>query len=139
MKSVEIKFNEALAAIDKVGKREVFSEKAANLTTIESKLNCAEEVLRASRVIPKHNGKADNGHDFSEGYIRENNNPFATVDRAIAESLGMSEAQIRQLEGRAPAEIEALGEAAVSEYRFCLGINLTEAQAVTSVTKQFRK
>ena len=139
MKSIETKFSEAMDALRKVGKQQVFNEKAAKLTTIESKLNCAEGVLKASRVIPKHNGAADNGHDFSAGYVQENHSPFAACDRLIAESLGLNDAQTRQLIGRAPAEIEALGEAAVREFSFRLGIRLTEAQAIASVKKTFSK
>src|SRR5690349_14250759 len=77
MKSVEIKFNEALAAIDKAGRRKAFDEKVKGCTTIESKLNAAEAVLqdvgvvRAKESVKKNNGAGDN---FVE------NNPFRPVE-----------------------------------------------------------
>jgi hypothetical protein len=137
MKSIEVLFTEALDALRAAGKMELFNERSAPLKAIEPKLNCAVQILKESRIILKHNGKADNG-DFSEGFVKENHDPYAGGDRIINESLGLSEVQIRRIEGRAPAEIEALGEAAIREYKFCIGINLTEAQAVASVTKHFR-
>src|ERR1700757_3758482 len=101
MKSTEIKFNEALAAIDKAGKRKQFDEKAKNCTTIEAKLNCAEAVLKDVGIVrtkestpPRlHNGASDNyregnplgptvqefresANSFSPGYIKESTISF---------------------------------------------------------------
>src|SRR5581483_1741263 len=93
MKSTETKFNEALAAIDKAGKRKTYDEKAKSCTTIEAKLNAAEAVLKDVGVVREaapnknHNGAADNftennplrpveefrerSNNFSPGYITE--------------------------------------------------------------------
>lgn len=51
MKSIELKFNEALAAIDKAGKRKTFDEKAKHCTTIEAKFNAAEAVLKSAGIV----------------------------------------------------------------------------------------
>jgi hypothetical protein len=72
MKSVEVQFNEVMEALKKAGKLETFNEKSAGLTGVETKLNCAEAILKESKITRKHNGAADNGgNDFTEGYTKE--------------------------------------------------------------------
>ncbi len=56
MKSIENKLNEALKALDKAGKRKQFDEASKSLTAIETKLNCAEEIL-GTKISDTFNGK----------------------------------------------------------------------------------
>jgi hypothetical protein len=51
MKSIETKFAEAMDALKKAGRTKQFDEKAKGCTTIEAKLNCAEDVLKAAGII----------------------------------------------------------------------------------------
>jgi hypothetical protein len=151
MKSIETKFAEACDALRKANKFTKFREVCPIGSNIEAQLNCAEAVLTgkveeaetARRTVRKHNGAGDNGSWFAEsangGTFAEKSDPFAKADTLICESLGLSDADTRRVLGRAPAEIESLGAAAVAEYKFCLGINLTEAQAIVSVKKTFSK
>lgn len=133
MKSIETKFSEAMSALDKIGKREVFSEKAATLTTIESKLNCAEEVLKGSRYVRKHNGPSDNSHD--EGYVQEHD-PRAVPagDRLQAQWLfdhgKITEAERRKLCGEEPAEVATFSESQLAEYKFSRACGISEADSL---------
>jgi hypothetical protein len=142
MKSIEILFNEALAALDKAGKRGKYEEKIAKLTLkpnqLEVKLNCAEETLRESRIIRKYNGSVHNRgvvqeefreSAFSEGYIQETTDPFAKTDRLIMESVGYTPEQIRIAEGGKPAGYADLSEGKKKEFDFAVGIGLSEADA----------
>jgi len=139
MVSIEVKFTEALEALDKVGKRAKYEEKADKLTTIESKLTCAEQVLKESRVIRKHNGAADNEHEtFTEstnsintGYFQETDgkNVYAAADKIIHESLGFTAEQQRVLNGQPPAEYAHLSEAQKCDFNFARSIGISEVDA----------
>lgn len=131
MKSIETQFAEAMDALRKVGKQEVFSEKAAKLITIESKLNCAEEVLKSARVIRKHNGAADNGHEFRESfsgdYVSEVTDPREAQVKSYMLTCNISENDARKVLGLAPKEFNRRQAA---EYQFAKGIGLSEADAL---------
>ena len=149
MKSIEVKFNEALAALDKAGKRAKFNEKKKAGSPIEVQLNCAEAILKESRIIPKHNGADDNfvegspfnnEHSFSEGYVAEADSTrkdiFAEGDRVLMESLThpitkqrITEADKRKLTGGLPAEVAALSEAKQRTYREARMFGISEADA----------
>ena len=134
MKSVEIKFNEALSALDKIGKRQVFNEKASKLTTIETKLNAAEEILKGSRYIRKFNGASDNGHD--DGYVREaaNSNSVTEGDKLILEAMqsrgDITADQVRVALGQPPAEYANFTEAQKKEFDFARSIGISEVDAL---------
>jgi hypothetical protein len=100
-KSIETKLNEALGALDKVGKRAKFDEQLKPIkekaegkpVAIETQLTLAEAILKesnikritevaAQRTINKHNGASETfvegnpfnegrGSSFSEGYFQE--------------------------------------------------------------------
>lgn len=79
MKSIEVRFAEAMEAIKKANRMKQYDEKAPKTGPIEAKLNCAEAVLKEAgivresevtvtgrvedpkpRVVKKNNGAADN-------------------------------------------------------------------------------
>jgi hypothetical protein len=156
MKSVEIKFNEALAAIDKAGKRKQFDEKAKTCTTIEGKLNAAEAVLkdagvvRESRPVRKNNGAGDNysegnpfrpaeefresSNNFSPGYMKENANPCAKGDKVMFDWMlkvgKITEADYRKLTGQKPAEYDRLTEQQRKEFDFARAVGISEADCL---------
>lgn len=145
MKSIEVKFNEALAAIDKAGKRKSFDEKVKGCTTIESKLHAAEAVLkdvgivREAQPIRKHNGAADNfsetnplrpvedfregANSFSPGYITETTDPFTKGDKVLFEALGLP------MPGAKPEGYDKLTEAQRKDFDFARLIGINEADA----------
>jgi hypothetical protein len=147
MKSIEIQLNEALQALDKAGKRQKFEEKKRAGSPIEVQLNCAEAILRESRIIRKHNGADEkfvegspfNGeHSFSEGYVAEANNKdiFGEGERILMESLThpitkqrITEADKRKLTGGLPAEVAALSEAKQRTYKEARMFGISEADA----------
>jgi hypothetical protein len=140
MVSIEVKFNEAIEALDKVGKRAKFEEKRKAGSPVEVQLNLAETILKESRVIRKHNGAVDNGHEtftesthsISEGYVQEadGKNMFAAGDAVIMESLGLSAEQQRVLTGKQPAEYANLTEAQKRDFDFARACGISEADAV---------
>ncbi len=95
MKSIETKFAEAMDALRKAGKLETFTEKSAQIKAIEPKLNCALEILKEQK-IRMHNGAADNGHDFSEGFVSED--PRKAQVKSYR-ALGLSKAEAREAAG----------------------------------------
>jgi len=50
MKSIEVKYSEALDALDKAGKRKQFNDKVRKGMSIETQLNVAEGVLKEAGV-----------------------------------------------------------------------------------------
>jgi|ERR1700733_9429058 len=141
MKSVEVKFNEALEALDKAGKRTKFDEKAKGLTTIETKLNCADQVLKESRIIRKHNGPGDNHPElltesFTEGYVQETTtDPWRKQSDAalldFMESRGEITAEQKRIAlGQSPAEYNNLTEAQRKDYDFGRAIGLSESDSL---------
>lgn len=156
MKSVEIKFNEALAAVDKAGKRKQFDEKLQTGMTIETKLNVAEAVLkgagivRESRPVRKNNGAGDNyvegnplgltaeefresSNNFSPGYIKETTNPCAKGDKIMFDGWlkagKITEADYRKLTGQKPAEYDRLTEQQRKEFDSARTLGISEADA----------
>ena len=154
MKSIEIKFNEALAAIDKAGKRKTFDEKAKACTTIESKLNAAEAVLqdvgvvraKESRPIKKNNGADDNfaegnpfrpveefRENFSAGYVKEANKVCPKGDKIMIDHMlkrgEITEAQHRKLLGLKPVEYDQLNEVQRKEFDFACMCGISESDA----------
>lgn len=143
MKSIETQFNEALAALDKVGKRAKFNEKVTAKMPIETQLNLAETILKESRVIRKHNGIADNfveGNPFgeqliTESYVTETDNaPVVALQEASVERLkktGLSEADARAIYGlptkKAP---EGLNRRQLADYNFAVRCGLKESDAL---------
>lgn len=153
MKSVHIKFTEALVALDKACKRSKFDAKLndikeranGKLPTIEVQLNLADETLKESRIIAKHNGATETfvegnpfnefrGSTFSEGYVQEQTTPFAETDKSlfdILESRGeMTSEQKRIALGQPPAEYATLTEAQKKEYDFARSIRISEADSL---------
>lgn len=157
MKSTEIKFNEALAALDKAGKRKQFDEKVKGCTTIESKLNAAEVVLKDVGIVrtkestpPRlHNGTGDNfvegnplrsveefresANSFSPGYTKEATDPFAKGDKVMADGLlklgKITESEHRKLTGAKPQGYNQLTEQQQKDFDFARLIGISEADA----------
>lgn len=151
MKSIEIRFSEAMDALKKAGRTKNFDEKAKSCTTIESKLACAEEVLKDAGVVRKesavkHNGAADNGHEyftessgnsFSPGYDKVTN-LNESLDKITADGLlavgAITEAQHRKLTGEKPKEYNQLSEQQQKDFDFCRAIGISEADSLTVVS-----
>jgi hypothetical protein len=139
MKSVEIKFNEALEALRKAGKLETFNEKSAQSATIETKLNLAEAILKESRVIRKHNGAADNGgQTFSEGFVKEPDPREALLKSYIA--TGVSEAEARKIVGlpKSKAEQLKLNPIEFRQFSAYLAGGMKEAEALLMAAPQYK-
>jgi hypothetical protein len=156
MKSVEIKFTEALAALDKAGKLSKFDAKLnaikeranGKLPTIEVQLNLADETLKESRYIRKHNGPSDNGNE--DVYFKETTDGgvFAEGDKLIVESLlsrgeiavgrvnggEITESAVRVALGQPPAAYANLTEAQKKEYDFARSIGISEADSLKVAT-----
>ena|ERR1700685_2665390 len=140
MVSVDVKLNEAIEALDKVGKRAKFEETRKAGSPVEVQLNLAETILKESRVIRKHNGAVETfvegnpfnqsrGSSFSEGYVQETTNPFAGGDKIINEALGLSAEEQRVLAGQPPAEYATLTEAQKRDFDFARLIGISEVDA----------
>lgn len=147
MKDIHVVFSESLEKLSKY-QREKYEAKIRPEMGVETRLQIIESIAgpiseSAKKYVKKFNGKNENTSWFTESAhgetFTEKQDIFAAGDKLLCESLGLSDAETRRVMGRAPAEIEKLGEAAVREYKFCLGIRLTEAQAIASVTKQFQR
>lgn len=143
MKSIEVKFNEAIESLKKANKLDKFREMVpmGSGSTIEVQLNCAEAILSgkvqeaeaARRTVRKHNGAADNGHEtFTESawseYAEATDPRQAEVKSTML--LGFSEAEARRGLGLPPKEIVALGRHAVAEYVSAKRLRFSEADAV---------
>jgi hypothetical protein len=147
MVSVDVKFNEALEALDKVGKRAKFEEKRKAGSPIEVQLNLAETILKESRVIRKHNGAADNGYEtftesansINKGYFQETEGKsvLEKCDKILNESLGFSAEEQRVLAGQPPAEYANLTEAQKRDFDFArlIGISEVDAFKVAKITR----
>jgi hypothetical protein len=135
MKSVETQFAEACDKLRTEKKFRLFNEKRQGLktTAIEPQLNLALAVLagevKESTPIRKFNGEADNGTLLTESAPGD---VAAANKSAIAgyTILGFSEAEARKVLGLAPAEVEAMGHAAETEYRLALAVGISESDAV---------
>ena len=90
MKSIEVKFNEALAAIDAAGKRKKFEETVRSGSPIEAKLNAAHTILKEVGV------DIDNLEKFIES--AKSTGTLETLKEQQYQSAlagGMSEAEAR--------------------------------------------
>jgi hypothetical protein len=137
MKSIEVRYNEALEALGKVGKRQKFDEKRqaaiADLPTgkklsIEVQLNLAEKMLKESHVIRNDGGELF-VESVSDGYSREVTDLRELQVNSYI-SMGLSEADARKVLGLDPKEIAALGPNARAEYSFARSIGLSESKAI---------
>lgn len=136
MVSTEIKFNEAITALQKAGRYTKFQEQSKGCTSIESKLNCAEEVLKESHVVRKNNGAETFSESFSDGYVRETDrNPFAETDRLICEGMGLSDEATRRVLGQPPADVPA---DKLAEYEFLRAIRISESDAKKLLTQGYK-
>lgn len=158
MKSIEVLFNEALAAVKKAGRMKKYEEASKTCTTIESKLNAAEAVLAEAGVVReavrKNNGAASNyvegnpfgptveefresSYNFSPGYIKEVTNPYAKADAMIFEGLRkagrITEAEHTKLTGAKPEGYEKLTEQKKADFDFARAIGLSESEAFNLV------
>lgn len=149
MKSLEVKFAEAMDAVKKAGRTKQFDEKVKGCTTIEAKLNAAEAVLkdagvvRESQPIKKNNGTLDTfvegnpfgrtAEEFSTGYVKETKNPFAKGDKIMYDVWlkegRITEADHRKLTGQKPVEYDNLTEAQKKDFDFSRAIGISESDA----------
>lgn len=136
MKSPEILLNEALAALETVGKKQKFLEKRKAGTPIEVQLNLAETILKESKVIRYHNGAADNGHgelltESGGSYVSEVTDPRELQVKGYMLSCNINEAEARKVLGLAPKE---LNRAQAAEYMFAVRCGISESDAMKLVT-----
>lgn len=157
MKSIEVKFNEAMEAVKKAGKAKKFEEVAKGCTTIEQKLNTAEAVLkdagivRESRPVKKNNGAGDNftennplrpveefresSNNFAPGYVKEVKDPCAKGDRILFDGLlkagKITESEHRKITGQKPEGYDKLSEQQRKEFDFARAVGISEADCFT--------
>ena len=169
MKSIETRFAEAMDALKKARRTKQFDEKAKGCTTIETKLNAAEELLKDVGIvrevapIRKHNGATDNfvegnpfgptaaefresSNSFSPGFIKEVTDPFAKGDKVMYDGWlktgRITEAQHAKLLGNKPAGYDQLTETQRKEFDSLRLIHISEADAfklVKGTVNNFRE
>lgn len=136
MKDVYTQFNEALAEVDKAGKRKQFDERAKTLTSVESKLNCAKFVLgvKESTPIKKNNGRSSEEFTESAGNRTKAEQFREQSDALMYKALGVSEADQRRLRNLPPVGTN-LNSKQLREFRFLRGCRIDEADAVRLALK----
>jgi|SRR5579872_883446 len=160
MKSLEVKFSEAMNALKKAGRAKKFEEIAKALpqgASIEVKLNAAESVLKDAGVvrevasIRKHNGASENfvegspfngdrTNNFSPGYTKEVKDPCAKGDKVLFDGLlkagKITEAEHRKMTGNKPEGYEKLTEQQRRDFDFArmVGINESDAFKLTKIS-----
>ena len=132
MESLEGKLGRLTEQLTDKGVFKKYTEASANCKSLESKVACAESVLRTEvketrSPITKHNGAGDNGRITESDTITETE--FGKGDAALYKGLGISEADQRKLAGL-PSDGTKLTPTQLREFRFLRSINLSEADAV---------
>ena len=138
MKDIYITFSEALKALTPEQTKK-FNELRKPTMTVETQLAVIESITVAPSVkesrgpITKHNGAGDNGTLFIESArsgMTETVDPHrAKSDKILREALGIPE----------PKQPEGLTSRQMAEYRFGLGIGLSESVALGMAKAPFRK
>jgi hypothetical protein len=137
MQDIYTQFNEALAEVDKAGKRKQFDERAKTLTSVESKLNCAKFVLgvkESTPRIPKNNGRSSEELTESAGNRAKAEQIKEQSDTLMYRALGISEADQRRLRNLPPVGTN-LNTKQLREFRFLRGCRIDEADAVRLALK----
>lgn len=141
MKSIYQRLGEVTEQLAEVGKFTKYVEESANCKSIESKINCAERILKtevseSKPPIIKHNGAGDNGRgtEFRESAGTIGETAFAKADEVLFKALGFSETDQRRLKGLPPAG-ESLTPSQLREFRFLRSIKLSEADALAGAKR----
>jgi hypothetical protein len=149
MKDVYTVFSEKLAEVDAAGKREQFNERAANLTSVEAKINCANFLLgttvkESKGRAPKNNGRSENfveNNPFNEGRskggtastsVREDK--LTKSKERLCESLiakGTDPREARAFVGLKEPLPEGLNERQLAEYTFARRCGISESDSMT--------
>jgi hypothetical protein len=132
MESLEGKLGRLTEQLTDAGKWSAYTEASKKCNSLESKIACAESVLRTvvketRGPITKHNGAGDNGRITESAAITETE--IGKGDAALYKGLGISETDQRKLAGL-PSDGTKLTPTQLREFRFLRGINLSEADAV---------
>jgi hypothetical protein len=150
MVSIEVKFNQALAAITKAGLTEKFNKQFSNIkeSSIETKLNCALEVLKACGIIesinesgwaltfvPKARIAKKNGSSFSESSAEQlTETAVVTKKEALINGLvrnqNMQVQEARSFLNLKPVVPAGLTKFQECEYRSYRKSGLSEADAL---------
>ena len=135
MKSIEVRFNEAMAALKKADRMKRFDDASKACKTIEAKLRAAEAVLAESGVVRSDaTGNQEFRESFSEGYRAGHFDPRKLQIKSYM-AMGLSEADARKVLGLPPAEIEALGRTVVNDYVFARASGVSESLAIEIAKK----
>jgi hypothetical protein len=137
MKDIYTQFNEALAEVDKAGKRKQFDERSAHLTSVEAKINCAKFVLgvkESTPRIPKNNGRYSEEFTESAGNRAKAEQIKEHSDALMYKAMGVSEADQRRLRNLPPVGTN-LNTKQLREFRFLRGCRIDEADAVRLALK----
>ncbi len=147
MLSLESKFNEAVASLNKAGLYEKFNKQFTKIkeASIETKLNCALEVLKAGGIIesfvegawaltfaPKQQPIKKNNGAITEsvGLITEvDSKKNSLVDHLVAKQ-GMQESEARSFMGLKAKVPEGLTRLQESEFRFARKCGISESDSL---------
>jgi hypothetical protein len=167
MISIESKFNQAVASLNKAGLYEKFNKQFTNIkeSSIEVKLNCALEVLKAAGIIesinesgwaltfaPKAKIRKNNGASFTESAGQITETAVVTKKEALVESVmrsdnqgainpligKMTEAGARAFMGLAPKTPEGLKGYQLAEYRHFRKCGINESDALKMAKQPLR-
>jgi hypothetical protein len=144
MKSMYTRFNEALAAVKKAGRTKQYEEASktfTSTTTIETKLNAAEAVLKNAGVVPTNESTSkveefrEDSNNFAPGYVKEVKDPCAKGDKVLFDGLlklgSITEAEHSKLTGKKPEGYDKLSEQQRRDFDFARAVGLSEADAFT--------
>ncbi len=157
MKSVEVKFNEAVASLTKANLLPKFNKKFSNLSaaSIEVKLNAALEALKDEGIVETFTEAGVWELNFAaKRHIRKNNGSVIVTesDRSMAEvnskkekqvasvmkSCNLTEAGARNFLGLKAKTPEGLNARQASEYSFARRCGMSESDAMVLAKMPFK-
>jgi hypothetical protein len=135
MKSIYQTLGEVTEKLADAGKFKKYLAASANCTSIESKIACAESILRSEVIkevrgpITKHNGAGDNRSElFTESHSGgESTNPREAQVKGYMATCHISEAEARKVLGLPPAGLTRKQRA---EYLMAVASGINESKAL---------
>jgi hypothetical protein len=145
MKSIYQTLGEVTEQLADAGKFKQYVEASKSCTTIESKIACAESILKTvvkktavkEAVTKKNNGAADNGGELitESGGSRITETAFAKTDELLYAAMNLSESDKRKLKNLPPVGSPNLTSTQLREYRLMRSYRIGEADSVRLALK----